>query len=342
MPWSGGCLDDATLILERKPRFVPLTDYGRTATEIEALLSSLPGIVAVYRLGSISALGISDVDRIAVVERSGRFPTVWDRLSESTRYVAMHSPFLVDVETFLRHRWFAMPEPLELVNGIELALEEPRSHQLLSQLAGIEGLVVSRLKLAKQLSTGRIKVRPFLCELHNLRHDLRSTGISEAAAPRAWALTAEILAVRDQWWKTADQERDGRVLELASLAPPAIDEALAAFSAVTPHGATGSPLRLSAEWSNVTLTNQPVAKTSFELASLAGRVSRRAAELVWRRERHQLALPDAVVSLLCAARAAADEVLAERLAVVRRYAAFMDAQEADWSRLGLARIFTPA
>jgi hypothetical protein len=254
----------------------------------------------------------------------------------------MHSPFLVDVETFVRHRWFAMPEPLELVVGTELALEEPPAHQLLRELAGIEGLVVSRLKLAKQLFTGRIKVRPFLCELHNVRHGLRLTGISEAVAPRAWTLTTEILAVRDHWWKTADQERDRRVIELASLAPLAIDEALAAFSALSSRAATASPMRLSVEWDNVTLTSQPVEKASFELASLFGRVSRKAAELIWRHERHELALPNAVVSLLSAATTAADEVLAERLAVVRRYAAFMDTQDTGWSSIGLARIFTDA
>lgn len=330
------------LILERRPQFVALSDYDKAAKEIDGLLGSLPGIVAVYRLGSVSAPGISDVDRIAVVERSARGPTVWGRMSESTRYVAMHSPFLVDVDTFVRHRWFAMPEPLELVAGTELALEEPPSHQLLRELAGIEGLVVSRLKLAKQLATGRIKVRPFLCELHNLRHDLRLTGISESAAPHAWALTAEILAVRDQWWKTADQERDSRVLELSSLAPLAIEEALAGFSRVTSQTATASPMRLGAEWNNVTLTNEPVQKASFEFAGLFGRVSRRAAELVWRHERHHLALPNPVVSFLSAARAAADEVLAERLVVVRRYAAFMDTQDTGWSSIGLGRIFSGA
>jgi len=331
------------LILERQPRFIPLSDYGRAAAEIDGLLESMPGVVAVYRIGSVSAPGISDLDRVAVVEKSGRFPTVWGRLSENTRYVAMHSPFLVDVETFVRHRWFAVAEPLELVAGTQFVLEAPPSSELLGAIAGIEGLVVSRLKLAKQLCIGRIKVRPFLCEMHNLRHDLRLMGASAAEAPRAWALTAEVLAVRGGWWDAADHERDGRVIELASSAPIAIDEALARWSSTTAETATVDALPLSTDWANITLASQAIVSMAPQgggLSPLMGRVSRRAAEFVWRHERHQLALPPAVVSLLSAAAAGADELLAERLEVVQRYKSFLDAQDPGWSSIGLAGIFT--
>ena len=329
-----------SLILERRPKFVTLSDYGQAAKEIDDLLGSLPGVVAVYQLGSVSAPGISDIDRIAVVERSGRFSSVWGRLSASTRYLAMHSPFLVDVETFVRHRWFAVPEPLEAVSGTELALEAPPSHQLLRAIAGIEGLVVSRLKLAKQLSIGRVKVRPFLCALHNLGHDLRLIEVSQAEAPLAWDLTAKILAVRGEWWEMPDHERDGRVLELVYSAPMAIDEALAGYSVAAAESAIATSMRLSAEWKNVTLTNQPLQDATFGLANAFSRVSRRAAELAWRRGRYELALPTAVVSLLSAAAAGADALLAERLAVVRHYRGFLDAQDPGWSRIGFATVFT--
>jgi hypothetical protein len=252
----------------------------------------------------------------------------------------MHTPFLADVETFARHRWFALLEPLELVHGTELRVEEPSGNGLLSSLIGIEGLMVTRLKLSKQIHTGRIKVRPFLCELHNVRRDVCLGKVSEDTAPSAWALTREIASLRSEWWGISEVERDRRVIDLAVSAPEAIDEALSACAPLFPGAATGGSFRLEAEWSNVSLRATP--RRSARKPSrfgLLGRHSRRAAELRWRLTRHELAVSPAVVSLLIAAAAGSENVLLDRLALVRRYRAFMDEQRSGWSSIGLARIF---
>lgn len=293
----------------------------------------------------MSAPRISDLDRIAVVEETNRHSAVWNRMSASTRYIAMHSPFLVDVETFARHRWFAMPEPLELVMGTRLAVEEPQSLELLRLVAGIEGLVVSRLKLARQIAIGRVKVRPLLCDLHNVRHDLRLVGISNEEAPRAWALAEEVAAIRGSWWETADEDRDRRVSDLAASAARGIDEALARCPSTSADVPPVPSMSLCAQWGNVTLviqsTTSHVRPMQRLLAGLSGRLSRRAGEMVWSRQRHELCVPHGVVSVLSSAAAGADELMATRLEVVRRYRAFMDRQTPGWSSIGLATIFAP-
>ena len=176
------------LRLLRYPLAASLEDYGHAAHELESRLLELPGLVALYGTGAVSAPGISDVDRIAVVDGHRPVPSVWERLSGRTRYLAMHSPFLVDTATFRRHRWFAHLEPLELLHGTEVGLEAPPDPGYARRLAGAESLVIMALRLVKQIWTAQVKVRPLLCELHNLRHDLTLGGLGRDRAPDAWAV----------------------------------------------------------------------------------------------------------------------------------------------------------
>jgi hypothetical protein len=328
-------------VLERRPAPLTVADYESAAGEIDCLLRTLPGVIAVYATGGLSSVGISDLDRIAVVEPEHAPPSVWEGVSLRARQVAMHTPFLADVETFARHRWFALLDPLQHVHGVELRVENPSGHGLLSSLIGIEGLMVTRLKLAKQIHTGRIKVRPFLCELYNVRLDLRLGKISEDAAPSAWALTREIASLRSEWWEISELERDRRVIDLAVSSPEAIDEALSACALLIPGAATVGRFPLEAEWRNVSLraTHDRRSARKPSRVGLLGRHSPRAAELRWRLSRHEIAAPPTVVSLLLAAAAGKESILLDRLALVRSYRAFMDKQSSGWSSIGFARIF---
>src|SRR6266540_6924002 len=80
------------VVLTSFPTAAVEEDYARAAVELEECLAELPGAVAVYKYGSITAPGISDLDRVAVVEGGRAAPDVWPRLSERTRYLVMHTP----------------------------------------------------------------------------------------------------------------------------------------------------------------------------------------------------------------------------------------------------------
>src|SRR5919198_74855 len=105
------------IALTRLPMPARVDQYEHASQEIAEALRQLPGLVAAYRAGSVSAPGISDLDWVAVIEPGSAAFDVWSGLSERTRYLAMHAPFLVDPATFRRHRWFAHLEPLELSFG---------------------------------------------------------------------------------------------------------------------------------------------------------------------------------------------------------------------------------
>ena len=69
------------LLLTRFPTRATQNDYAEAAAELDTQLAELPDLVAVYKFGSVETLGISDLDRIAVVERARPVPDTVDASS---------------------------------------------------------------------------------------------------------------------------------------------------------------------------------------------------------------------------------------------------------------------
>lgn len=320
-------------------------DYERASAEIEARLRVLPGLVAIYRAGSVSALGISDLDHVAVVDGRGVVPSIWESLSAPTKHLAAHSPFLVDVETFRRHRSFAHLAPLRHVAGEPVRVDAPPQHEHGDLLIATEGLVLSLLRALKGISTNRVKVRSTLCELHNVRHGLALARLEEQAAPRAWALTREVGELRRTWFDDGGpRPREAAFRDLLGRVLPALGEALAAIAQKVGDGACGGgSLALGGAWSNVTLTGAagPWAPTapSVRLRALTAR-SRRASEARWRLLRPETAVPAAVLCLLRGDDPAHGAFRARREEIVRAYRRFIAACEPGYSTIGLSPMLT--
>ena len=219
-------LSEPAVSLIRLPKPARPQDYEEAAREIENLLRAVPTISAVYRTGSVSAPGISDIDRIAVVDSGTRAPAVWPKMSQASRELAMHAPFLIDHATFMRHRWFAYMEPLDLSWGDPVPIEERPLPAYSEPLIAAESLVVSLLTMVKQVSTGLVKVRPALCQLNNLRHALALGRLGEDEAPSAWQVAADVTALRNDWFASPDGDRLQRVRDVAARAVLALLEAL--------------------------------------------------------------------------------------------------------------------
>ncbi|HYP48635.1 MAG TPA: hypothetical protein VEQ61_08375, partial [Thermoleophilaceae bacterium] len=208
------------------PRPAELRDYARASEEIEARLGELPGVLAVYRFGGVSAPGISDVDRLAVVDVDAPVPPVWATLTEATRALSLHPPFLVDPVTFAGHRLISQLEPLELASGSAIGLQERPEPGYVARLLGAESLLLNVVRLVKYRVTGRVKVRSVLCQLHTVRHGLELAGLDRAGAPAAWALSDEVSALRCAWFALAPKRREGQLRQLVLAALPALLAAL--------------------------------------------------------------------------------------------------------------------
>ena len=185
--------------------------------------------MAVYRLGSVAHPGISDLDRIAVVEAGDPVPAIWSQISPDARYLAMHGPFLVDLDTFRAHRWFSKLLGLELALGENVAFDEPSDPATCDLHLAAEGMVVLTLKLLSQARTGRVKVRSALCELHALRLSLGLAGLDAGAAPGAWGFADVVRMTRESWFATAQDAREGVIRDLLEQAPRALTDGLLAL-----------------------------------------------------------------------------------------------------------------
>lgn len=333
-------MNRADIFLERLPEPMTAAEYDSASTRIDALLRAIPGVVAVYKTGSVSAPGISDIDRIAVTDGINRSEGIWGKLTDREKYAAMHSPFIASNSTFAEHAWYANARPLELVSGEKINVSYPAGGSaLISKILAIENLVILRLKLEKQAVTRRIKVRPLLCHLNNVRHCLDLAGLDERTAGDAWEVSRAVAEIRTTWWQCSDDTRITAVAEIFAAAATAIDSALEALRVPTACAGTGD-LVLRTPWANVTLTTDDSYRRQWRTPRSLSRQSRRAAEILWRSTRRRLSVPAPILSTLLEVRRGSG-MYADRRTRVIRYEDFLRSTGQGWSQLGVARVFAP-
>jgi hypothetical protein len=315
-----------------QPQAADPADYRRAAEELEARLRTLPGLVAIYRVGSVSAPGISDLDRVAVVDTAGVVPPVWPELTERTRALAMHPPFLVEPAVFTSHRLISHLEPLELVAGEEVEVASRPDPAYVKSVLGAESLLLNLVRVLKYRVTGRVKVRAVLCQLHTVRHGLRLAGLNRPDATAAWALSEEVARLRDSWFALPSQARERRLRELVQEALPALGGALDSLAARSP-GANGrSPRRLAlgGAWTGITLEAcaagaTPPPRPGHGLAAALASMSPRTAEAAWRLglRRRELSMPAGLLALLGDCPPGRAEVCALRARLLARHRKFL-------------------
>lgn len=327
------------------PRPAELEDYRRAAEEIEARLGSLPGLRAIYRIGGVSAPGISDLDRVAVVDPAGPVPPVWHDLTEGTRALAMHPPFLVDPATFASHRLISHLEPMELAAGTAIEIEERPDPDYIGRLLGAESLLLTLVRLLKYRVTGRVKVRAVLCQLHTVRHGLALAGLGRGDAPRAWALSDEVASLRGEWFAQAPQEREERLRHLVLRAFPALVGALDSLAVGLPRSEEGSDTRLAlgAPWGGVVLKAvgkgpTPPPGPGPRLTQAVSAVSSRTAEAAWRLllRRREVVVPAQVLALLGECPEEHAVLCARHAEVLARHREFMAERGRGYTSIAIA------
>jgi hypothetical protein len=329
------------LNLIRLPEPARTQEYDTASKEIEDLLLSLPGIAALYRTGGVSAPGISDIDRIAVVDREAPAPPVWPKLSARTKQLAMHGPFLVDRSTFKRHRWFAYLEPLELSHGEPVPLEDRPLPSYSESLIAAESMVTALLSTVKQVSTGVVKVRPTLCQLNNLRHALALARIGEEEAEPAWKLAADVTALRNDWFSSPEDELLDRIRQIVAGAPAALVEALWALGDRSRNGGSASRrdvIRLAPPWSNVALVaSDAMAAPRLRLPQLR---SARFAEFAWRAARPRVEVHPGLLDLIAGRGGReVEDFRSARDELVRGYRDWLRTHGPGYAEIGLASAF---
>jgi hypothetical protein len=328
-------------VLTAIPESATERDYERAASELEESLAALPGALAVYRYGSTTAPGISDIDRLAVIENGRSVPDLWPTLSEQTRRLAMHTPVLVDAQTLRDHRWFAEAGNLTHVWGERFDVRQRPFPDYSEPLLAGEALVVTALRLAKLAVTRRVKIRPLLCELGNFRLDLDLARVDRSESPLSWKLADDVERIRNEWWNVDDANRRDRVRNLLAFAPDAVDDAMRSLATRVRVRERPAPLRLGGAWRNVTLTPGNRVRENSHVASRVIGYSRRLGEARWTWSGQLVALPEGLMALLTGPPPGKyEEFRYERDKVVCRYVDFL-ASCPGYSAVGLAALFLP-
>lgn len=321
--------------LVAQPRPARLEDYRRAGEELEHRLGELPGLVAIYRVGGVSAPGISDLDRVAVVDTAGPVPDIWPALTEATRALAMHPPFLVERAVFASHRLISHLEPMERACGAEIQLEERPDADYVERLLGAESLLLNLVRILKYRATGRVKVRAVLCQLHTVRHGLSLAALGRVDAAAAWTLSDEVASLRGAWFGLAPEPREERLRRLVVEAAPALIGALDSLAARAPRGRQPSNGRLALgdAWTGITLAGvrdspTPHPRPGARLTAALAGASPKTAEAAWRLilRRREVAVPAGVLGLLDGSAPEHADVRASRARVLSRHREFL----AEW------------
>jgi hypothetical protein len=331
-------------ILVSPPAALSEADYAEAAAELEGVLAAVPEVMSIYATGRVANPGISDLDRIAVA-KTPVTTDGWARVSQRTRTVAMHGPFLVDRATFERHRWFAHLEPLELVHGEAVAVEEPGERALLGRLLAVEGLVIALMNLHKQLGTGRMKVRSTLCLLHSLRHSLALSDIPTDDAAHARQLLDDVAGLREEWFSVGTNEAEERMREIVARALVVVPEAISRLPspASKSAGRSVSSMHLSGPWATFTLVRdapRPEAPSPPRPTPRPLNRIRRLTEAHWRIRQLNLKVAAPAFDLLVLeAHADRWEPLMKRRVTVSAYREYLGACRGHWSAIGFAPSF---
>jgi hypothetical protein len=327
------------------PRPAELEDYLTAAEELEGHLGGLPGLISIYRVGEVSAPGISDLDRVAVVDARGPVPPIWPELSEATQALALHPPFLVDSATFASHRLISHLEPMELAAGTEIEIEERPEPQYVERVLGAESILLNLVRLLKYLATGRVKVRSVLCQLHTVRHGLRLAGLDRTEAAAAWRLADEVASLRGEWFALAPVQRDERFRRLVLDAVPALLAALDSLAGRMP--ASDEPshgrLVLGGAWTGITLKGvgdspTPPPKPGGRLTGAVAGLSTKTAEGAWRLllRRREVMVPARLLAALAGCPPGHAEVCARRAEVLARHREFLDERGQGYTSIAIS------
>ena len=148
---------------------------------------------------------------------------------------------------------------LSSVTVSQVEIHEPQELDVLGAVLGVEGLVSTRIRLERLRFVQRVKVRPLLCELHNLRHDLELVRLAPSSTPAAWLVVDRVAELRSTWWDLDRHQRVRRISELVDAAVEGVDDALAQYRRdVSNHGA--ETFSLGGYWRNVRSWSRTVAR----------------------------------------------------------------------------------
>ena len=185
------------------PMYVRPEMYEVNISAITSSLMNHGKILSVYRIGSVTAPGISDLDMFVVFKdgvKTNHDP--FHKLDEVGKYLFVHKLFGASLEHFHQALSVTKFHNYRLVGGEETRISNellPANERLLKTQTALEFLIKMYMVMNIQQKYKIIKVRAFLLEARALEYDLEFLGVTQGPL---FDSVKEIIELRKQWFLT--------------------------------------------------------------------------------------------------------------------------------------------
>lgn len=209
------------------PKQYTLQDYRDAIKKIVELHKHIEEITALYRFGTISALGISDIDFFVVTKNNlkdfkYKFPT--KKLNSKESYIIMHSAGAVLSEQILPQLQYLTP--LFELECIYIKDENNHLKQKIRKITKEEASMFLSDVLFMQypyvfikiLSVNKINVRDALNSLFSLRYSIDLFGILNIKKTKWSQYVKQITTLRKEWFNIKKEEGEKHLLLLLNVA----------------------------------------------------------------------------------------------------------------------------
>lgn len=184
------------------PRFVPISSYDCVIQRMVEILSQQEGVITIYRIGSISSPGISDIDILVVFEDGIKYNlNPLKCLSRTDRYLFVHGLYGISRKLLNKAHQYSLEYKYNLLWGEKLPVEKcdlskEEIETLKTQIA-LEYLIKMFVNLTVEFTYGIVRVRGLLLHTKALLLDLEFLNISDG---KLFDLLNKILLWRNHWF----------------------------------------------------------------------------------------------------------------------------------------------
>lgn len=160
-------------------------------------LSSFTSVVAVYKVGSVSCPGISDIDLVVVFDDTAKCDFLpLDGMSSADRYLFTHSLFGVRQRTLSEIAPYNLFHNFKVIQGQDVLVRATPSEQVKRQIA-MEYLVRMLINITVAGHQKHLDVRSTLLQAHAIRYDLEFLGIEDGAL---FDDVSQVIQWRNNWF----------------------------------------------------------------------------------------------------------------------------------------------
>ena len=234
------------------PVYVAPEMYEINVAVVCSALMNHGKIESVYRIGSVTAPGISDIDLLVVFKDGAA--TAYDplkKLDEIGQYLYIHNLFGCSHSHFQEAFKVTQFHNYRLIGGTEtrpLSEISKSDLTLLNQQTALEYMIKMIAVMSVQRSHRVLKVRSFLLEARALEYDLEFLGISSG---ELFEVIQQIIELRKKWFVSSSSQAKVEVLfdKLFALLTVFVSDILETHKFYTP-GLYGGKFASNIFWRN--------------------------------------------------------------------------------------------